>query len=49
VRDADAFDLPLRAGWNRLLVKVKNDDGGFGLCLRLSDPDGGLRWALQPQ
>jgi hypothetical protein len=48
-RDADAFDVPLKAGWNRLLVKVKNDDGGFGLCLRLSDPDGALRWALQPE
>jgi hypothetical protein len=49
VVDADSFDMPLRAGWNRLLVKVKNDDGGFGLSLRVSDADGSLRWALLPQ
>jgi hypothetical protein len=49
VPDADSFDMPLRAGWNRLLVKVKNDDGGFGLSLRVSDADGSLRWALLPQ
>jgi len=49
VPDADAFDVPLRAGWNRLLVKVKNDDGGYGLSLRLADADGTLRWAFAPQ
>jgi hypothetical protein len=40
--DADRFDLKLRAGWNLLLVKVRNDDGGFALSLRLADPDGAL-------
>lgn len=41
----DEFDLPLQAGWNRLLLKVKNDDGGYGVCLQISDPDGDLRCA----
>ena len=36
--DQDAFDVPLRAGRNLLLVKIKNDDGGFGLMLRVADP-----------
>lgn len=43
--DQDPFDVPLRAGWNRLLLKVKNDDGGYGVTLRLADPDGALRYA----
>jgi len=41
--DQDEFDVPLRAGWNRLVLKVKNDDGGYGVMLRLLDPDGALR------
>lgn len=43
--DEDHFDLPLRAGWNRLLLKVKNDYGGYGVMLRVCDPDGTLRFA----
>jgi len=41
--DADQFDVPLREGWNRILLKVKNDDGGYGVMLRLCDPDGTLK------
>lgn len=46
--DQDEFDVPLRAGWNRLVLKVKNDDGGYGVMLRLADPDGTLRIAHEP-
>lgn len=41
--DQDQFDAPLRAGWNRILLKVKNDDGGYGVMLRICDADGTLR------
>src|SRR5262249_29171810 len=44
---ADRFDLALAPGWHALLVKVKNDDGGFGLALRLCDPEGALRCATR--
>lgn len=37
VPDDDAFSVTLRQGWNTVLVKVSNGDGGHGLCLRLSD------------
>lgn len=47
--DADAFDAPLRAGWNQVLLKIKNDDGGYGVMLRIADPDGGIRIAAQPR
>ena len=45
--DADRFDVPLEKGWNALLAKVKNDDGGYALSLRLCDPDGSLRPATK--
>ena len=47
--DQDQFDVPLQAGWNRLLVKVKNDDGGYGVMLRLADPDHALKFAFAPE
>lgn len=46
--DQDSFDVPLQAGWNRVLLKVKNDDGGYGVMLRFGDPDGSLRFAHRP-
>jgi hypothetical protein len=45
--DEDRFDLALEPGWHALLVKVKNDDGGYGLALRLCDPDGALKCATR--
>jgi hypothetical protein len=45
--DADRFDVALDAGWNLLLVKVRNDDGGYALSLRLCDPDGTLKVATR--
>ena len=35
-----AHPLPLRAGWNRLLIKLATDDGMWGFYARLSAPDG---------
>jgi D-arabinan exo alpha-(1,3)/(1,5)-arabinofuranosidase (non-reducing end) len=37
--DEDVFDVRLKQGWNRVVVKVKNDDGGFGVTLRIADPN----------
>jgi len=47
--DEDRFDVQLSQGWNRILVKVRNDDGGYALSLRLCDPDGTLRFTTRPQ
>ncbi|MCA8975776.1 MAG: hypothetical protein KDC98_13725, partial [Planctomycetes bacterium] len=41
--DEDRFEVPLRAGPNRFLIKVKNDFGGYGVMLRICDPTGTLR------
>jgi CubicO group peptidase (beta-lactamase class C family) len=38
--DSDHFDVPLRAGHNRVLVKVENGSGGWGFALRLLDAEG---------
>ncbi|MCA8952854.1 MAG: DUF2961 domain-containing protein [Planctomycetes bacterium] len=40
--DEDRFDVRLRTGVNRLLVKVANDYGGYGVMLRIADVDGRL-------
>jgi hypothetical protein len=47
--DEDRFDVPLQAGWNRVLLKVKNDHGGHGVMLRIADPDSALRIASAPR
>ncbi len=46
----DDVEVPvrLRAGWNRVLVKVADLDGGWALLLRAADPTGELRWAARP-
>ncbi|MBI3817078.1 MAG: DUF2961 domain-containing protein [Planctomycetes bacterium] len=41
--DQDHFTIKLHKGSNRLLVKVKNDDGGYAFCGRLAPPAGGVR------
>jgi CubicO group peptidase (beta-lactamase class C family) len=38
--DSDHFEAPLRAGKNRLLVKVENGSGGWGFALTLLDATG---------
>jgi len=47
--DQDNVKVPLRKGWNKLLVKVLQGAGGWGFSLRFADPDGGLRYALEPK
>jgi len=37
--------VPLRAGWNRILMKVADLDGGWEFRLRAADPGGTLRWS----
>jgi hypothetical protein len=38
--DTDFADGQLRAGWNRLLLKVHNSNGAWGLLVRVTDRDG---------
>lgn len=42
--DSDRFDLPLRAGMNRLLVKVENSTGSWAFALRVFDGEGRNRF-----
>ncbi len=46
---ADEIEVPvqLRAGWNRVLVKVADLDGGWAFQLRATDPDGDLVWGAE--
>jgi len=41
--------LPLEAGWNRVLVKSVDYEGGWGFALRISDLDGKLEFSAQPR
>jgi len=47
--DDDFRDVTLRAGWNRILLKVHNSSGGWGFLMRMNAPDGtplpGLRFS----
>ena len=40
-----AVPVDLREGWNRVLLKVADLDGGWGFHLRAADPDSELRWS----
>lgn len=46
----DDLEVPvhLRAGWNRVLLKVGDLDGGWAFHLRVADPSGDLRWSRRP-
>jgi hypothetical protein len=35
--DQDRVDLPLKKGWNRLLLKLENNFGGYAFYARLID------------
>ena len=37
-----------RAGWNRVLLKVADLDGGWAFQMRAADPDGVFRWSARP-
>ena len=38
--DEDRVEIRLRAGWNRLLIKVYQGKGGWGLAARIADRSG---------
>ncbi|MBK6938859.1 MAG: DUF2961 domain-containing protein [Planctomycetes bacterium] len=40
--DQDLVPVQLRAGANTIVLKIANDDGGFGAYVRISDPQEGL-------
>jgi hypothetical protein len=40
--------LKLKSGWNRVLVKCANWNGGWGFSLRPADPDRKLKFAARP-
>lgn len=44
--DEDIVPANLKKGWNRLLVKVSDTGGGWGLCLRFEDKFGELKYGL---
>jgi hypothetical protein len=48
---ADELEIPvrLRAGWNRVLLKVADLDGGWAFLIRAADPTGQLHWAANPR
>ena len=48
-RDEDQPMATLRAGWNKILVKVTQTGGEWGLYFRIYDPDHTLRYALRPE
>ena len=47
--DQDKVKVPLRKGWNKVLIKVLQGAGGWGFSMRFADPDGVLRYALEPK
>jgi hypothetical protein len=46
----DDLEVPvhLNNGWNRVLLKVADLDGGWAFHLRAADPSGDLRWSRRP-
>ena len=36
----DKFNVSLREGWNAILIKVTQNNQGWGFCARLVSPDG---------
>jgi len=47
--DDVAVNVRLRAGWNRVLLKVADLDGGWAFQMRVADPEGVLRWGAEPR
>lgn len=45
VPDEIEVGVRLRAGWNRVMLKVADLDGGWAFHLRMADPGGELRWS----
>jgi hypothetical protein len=49
IPDSYYCSMPLKKGWNKLLVKNANWSGGFGYSVRLGDPDRVLKYAREPK
>jgi len=47
--DEDTFSAWLNEGWNEILLKIGNFNGGWGFCFRVLDPSGSLKFALEPE
>lgn len=47
--DQDRVKVSLKAGWNKVLIKVLQGAGGWGYYLRIPDPKGEYRWSARPQ
>ena len=45
--DQDRVPVHLRQGWNKVLLKVLQGDGGWGYYVRFADPDGVLKWSTE--
>ncbi|NIR46798.1 MAG: DUF2961 domain-containing protein [Gemmatimonadetes bacterium] len=48
VADEIAVPVQLERGWNRVLLKLADLDGGWAFLLRVADPTGELRWSPRP-
>jgi hypothetical protein len=48
---ADELEVraPLRQGWNRILIKIADLDGGWAFQMRVADPTGTYRWTAEDQ
>jgi len=46
--DQDRVSVNLKAGWNKVLIKVLQGSGGWGFYLRIPDPRGEYRWSPKP-
>lgn len=46
--DQDRMELPLKKGWNKLMVKAENNFGGFGFYARIIDVNDNLRYSTNP-
>jgi hypothetical protein len=46
--DQDQVAVRLKKGWNKVLLKILQGDGGFGFQARFVDPDGKLVWSAEP-
>ncbi|MCF8242331.1 MAG: DUF2961 domain-containing protein [Melioribacteraceae bacterium] len=43
--DEDRIELNLKKGWNKLLLKVENNVGGYGFYARIIDPNNELKYS----
>ena len=46
--DQDEIGLPLKQGWNELLLKIENNFGGYAFYARIIDQLGTIKYGSQP-